>query len=110
MPAPRARRFARLRRGRREIPQSLRPAAACSYTAPMPGPEGFTYVVRASGDVIIHHRGTLATTLRGDAAAEFVAELEAGDDDDAQELMARVTGNYRRGNERTAKQHPRKQG
>ncbi len=73
----------------------------------MPGPAGFSYVVRASGEVVIHHRGTLATTLRGDAAAEFVAEVEAGDDADAQELMARVTGNYRRGNERTAKQHPR---
>ena len=64
-------------------------------------------IVRASGEVVIHHRGTLATTLRGDAAAEFVAEVEAGDEADAQELMARVTGNYRRGNERTAKQHPR---
>ena len=42
----------------------------------MPGPAGFSYVVRASGGVVIHHRGTLATTLRGDAAAEFVAEVE----------------------------------
>lgn len=76
----------------------------------MPGPAGFRYVVRASGEVVIHHRETLATTLRGDAAAEFVAEVEAGDEADAQELMARVTGNYRRGNERTAKQHPRNRG
>ncbi len=73
----------------------------------MPGPEGFTYAVRAAGEVVIHHRGRLATTLRGDAAADFLAEVEAGDAADAQELMARVTGNYRRGNERTAKQHPR---
>ena len=73
----------------------------------MPGPEGFTYAVRAAGEVVIHHRGRLATTLRGDAAADFLAEVEAGDAADAQELMARVTGNYRCGNERTAKQHPR---
>ena len=58
----------------------------------MPGPAGFSYVVRASGEVVIHHRGTLATTLRGDAAAEFVAEVEAGDEAAAQELLARVTG------------------
>lgn len=30
-------------------------------------------------------------------------------DDDPQQLMARITGNYRRGNERTAKIHPRNQ-
>jgi hypothetical protein len=45
--------------------------------------------------------------LRGQAAARFLDEVERGDD---QELMARVTGNYRRGNERTAKQHPRNAG
>ena len=32
------------------------------------------------------------------------------EDRDAQELMARLTGNYRRGNERTARQHPRNRG
>jgi hypothetical protein len=104
MPALRTRGFAQLRR--RVVAKSSS-RAACGYTSPMPAPEGFTYVVRTSGDVIIHHRGTLATTLRGGAAADFLAELEGGDHDDAQELMARVTGNYRRGNERTAKQHPR---
>ena len=29
------------------------------------------------------------------------------EDEDPQELMARITGNYRRGNERVASQHPR---
>ncbi|MBK9034219.1 MAG: hypothetical protein IPL61_23645 [Myxococcales bacterium] len=73
----------------------------------MPPPSGFTYVTRARGEVLIHHRGRLATTLRGDAAVEFLAEVAGGADEDAQELMARVTGNYRRGNERTAADHPR---
>ncbi len=73
----------------------------------MPPPSGFRFARRAGGEVVIHHRGALATTLRGDAAAEFLAEVDGGTDDDAQELMARVTGNYRRGNERTAKDHPR---
>lgn len=68
-------------------------------------PEGFAYVARGA-EVRISHRGRLATTLRGPAADRFLAEVE---DDDPQELMARVTGNYKHGNERTAKQHPRNQ-
>jgi hypothetical protein len=41
---------------------------------------------------------------RGDRAVEFLAAIEQ---DDPQEAMARWTGNYRRGNKRTAKNHPR---
>ena len=72
----------------------------------MPGPEGFDYEVRG-GEVVISHHGLRATVLRGAAAARFLAAVE---DDDDQELMARVTGNYRRGNERMAKNHPRNAG
>jgi hypothetical protein len=66
-------------------------------------PEGFDYIERADGSVLISHRGRPATTLRGGRAAEFLAEV----DDDPQQVMARWTGNYRRGNERAARQHPR---
>ena len=72
----------------------------------MPGPEGFDYETRG-GDVVITHHGRRATVLRGPAAVRFMADVE---DDDPQELMARITGNYRRGNERTAKDHPRNRG
>lgn len=72
----------------------------------MPGPEGFDYETRG-GDVVITHHGRRATVLRGPAAVRFLADVE---DDDPQELMARITGNYRRGNERTAKDHPRNRG
>ena len=65
--------------------------------------EGFDYIKRPDGSVVITHRGRVATTLRGQRAAEFLDEV----DDDPQGLMARVTGNYKHGNERTAKQHPR---
>jgi hypothetical protein len=37
-------------------------------------------------------------------AADFAADVGS---DDPQELMARLTGNYKRGNERMAKNHPR---
>lgn len=72
--------------------------------AGMADPEGFEYSVRSDGSVHIRHHGRSATTLRGGRAAEFLAEVE---DDDPQLTMARWTGNYRRGNERTAKRHPR---
>lgn len=71
----------------------------------MPRPEGFDYTERA-GEVILTHRGKQATVLRGAKAASFLEEVET---DDPQELMARLTGNYRRGNERQARQHPRNQ-
>ena len=70
----------------------------------MPTPSGFSYTTNADGSVTIDHRGRTATTLRGSRAAAFLAEIASTDD---QLVMARWTGNYRRGNERTAKQHPR---
>ena len=65
--------------------------------------EGFEYVRRADGSVIITHHGRVAAKLRGGRAAEFLTEVE----DDPQLAMARWTGNYRHGNERIAWQHPR---
>jgi hypothetical protein len=70
-------------------------------------PEGFEYGVRGDGSIAITHHGRPATVVRGARAAQFLAEV---DDDDPQEVMARWTGNYRRGNERTARQHPRNAG
>lgn len=67
-------------------------------------PAGFAFTVARNGAVAISHHGQAATTLRGTAAIKFLAGLEAGD---PQAVMARVTGNYRHGNERTAKNHPR---
>ncbi|MFI5952199.1 hypothetical protein [Cryptosporangium sp. NPDC051539] len=71
----------------------------------MPGtPEGFTYRVRKNGDVELLHHGRPAAVLRGAAAARFRTDV---DREDAQELMARLTGNYKHGNERAARNHPR---
>lgn len=67
-------------------------------------PSEFAYVVRKSGAVQITHRGRVATTLRGPAAERFLVDVAEGD---RQQLMARVTRNYKRGNERLAKGHPR---
>jgi hypothetical protein len=70
-------------------------------------PEGFTYRLRKNGDVEVLHHGRAATVLRGTAAARFLLDVDSGD---PQELMARVTGNYRHGNERAARDHPRNRG
>jgi hypothetical protein len=69
-------------------------------------PDGFAYEQRGP-EVVITHHGVRATVLRGHRAADFLADVADGDE---QELMARLTGNYRRGNERTARNHPRNRG
>lgn len=58
---------------------------------------GFSYSVRKSGEVVISHHGRQVTILRGMSAEKFLSRLESTN---GQELMARVTGNYKRGNER----------
>ncbi|WP_078714356.1 hypothetical protein [Agreia bicolorata] len=67
-------------------------------------PSGFTYESNG-GDVVVSHHGRRAVTLRGAAARQFLADVA----DEPQQLMARITGNYKRGNERVAKEHPRNQ-
>lgn len=69
-------------------------------------PAGFEFVVRGD-DVVIRHHAATATVLRGAKATEFLAQVELGD---PQLLMARLTGSYRRGNERTSRRHPRNAG
>lgn len=68
---------------------------------------GFSYRVLKSREVEVRHHGKLAATLRGADAADFIAEVEAGDEHDGQQLMARLTGNYKRGNEGLAASHAR---
>lgn len=58
---------------------------------------GFEYTGRSNGEVVISHHGRVATVLRGRTAERFLQRVE---DADPQELMARYTGNYKRGNER----------
>jgi len=50
--------------------------------------------------VFITWRGKPARTLTGAEAARFLEACEGVDDDQQQREMARVTGNFKRGNER----------
>ncbi len=81
------------------------PAADPGDDAVVPNaPDGFSYRLRKNGDVALLHHGRPAGVLRGAVAAQFLIDV---DNEDPQQLMARLTGNYRHGNERAARDHPR---
>lgn len=67
---------------------------------------GFSFR-QTNGECLIFHKGKKATTLRGRPAADFLSDVSGMNFAEQQQLMARMTGNYKRGNERTAKNHPR---
>ena len=76
-------------------------------TAGDDGGLGFTWRRRKNGDLEVLHHGRLASTLRGRDAADFESEMQGADAVSQQQVMARVTGNYKHGNERLAAAHPR---
>jgi len=63
----------------------------------------FDYQTAKDGKVFIVWNGKHVVTLAGQKAAVFMDDIKGADDADAQLLMARVTGNFRRGNERLGK-------
>ena len=67
----------------------------------------FSWQRRKDGSVAIDWRGKPVTVLKGAKAARFLAEVEAADPERAQLAMARVTGNFKRGNERAGKNRGR---
>jgi hypothetical protein len=60
----------------------------------------FSWRATKDGRVRISRAGRVVSTLAGDAARRFIDRVEATDPEAAQQLMARATGNYKRGNER----------
>ena len=59
----------------------------------------FSFVVR-DDRVRIARGGKTVTTLGAQASARFLRRATDADEAELQQLMARATGNYRRGNER----------
>ena len=86
-----------MRWGDDELSASHQLAADRVMLRPMTVPSGFEYTLRKNGEVAITHHGRPATVLRGRRAERFLAGLDGLHD---QEVMARFTGNYKRGNER----------
>ncbi len=64
---------------------------------------GFSYQAVKSGKVFIYRDGKTVTTLSEKRAIEFLAQITGADDNEAQMIMAKVTGNYKRGNEKHKK-------
>ena len=64
---------------------------------------GFTYQASKKGEVFIYRHGKLALTLRSKSAAQFLNDMDYSSFDNTQQKMARVTGNYKKGNEKTGK-------
>ncbi len=61
---------------------------------------GFTYRTVKDGRVRIIWRGKIATELSGKRAVQFVQRVDGADVAASQRAMAKVTGNFKRGNER----------
>jgi hypothetical protein len=62
--------------------------------------EPFSYQSRADGSIVVRYHEAPVTLLRGRAAERFTTRMSGADAAMAQQLMARVTGNFKRGNER----------
>ncbi|SMB85718.1 hypothetical protein [Deinococcus hopiensis] len=61
----------------------------------------FSTQITKDGIIRISRQGRVVVTLGGDRAARLRKALEnAADEHARQQLLARATGNYRRGNER----------
>ncbi len=60
----------------------------------------FSYLSTKDGRVLLYYEGKIVKTLGSNHAQKFLAQSENLDGKDAQLIMARVTGNFKRGNER----------
>lgn len=67
--------------------------------------EQFDYQITKDKKALIYWQGKLVVTLAGKNAEKFIRQIEGADDDEAQLIMARVTGNFKRGNEREGKRN-----
>jgi len=74
------------------------------------GDLAFSFCSTKAGDVTVLRRGKVVKILRGDSARSFLAASADASFLEQQQLMARITGNYKRGNERLAASHRRNGG
>lgn len=65
-----------------------------------PDERPFAYETTADGRVFISWNARRVTTLKGPRAARFIERVSALGPEAQQLEMARVTGNFKRGNER----------
>ncbi|MDM5155667.1 hypothetical protein QUF88_18290 [Bacillus sp. DX1.1] len=65
--------------------------------------EIFSYRITKNNTVFIDYCGKQVTTLKGKEAEKFLVKInQANSEKEIQLIMAKVTGNFKRGNERSA--------
>jgi hypothetical protein len=62
--------------------------------------EPFDWRVTADSKVLVSRGGRQVVVVAGAHGAKLAAQLETADGEQAQQLLARATGNYKRGNEK----------
>jgi len=63
----------------------------------------FTYRITKDKKVFVSYKGKQVTILSGKKAEGFIADIRGAEGKDAQLILAKVTGNFKRGNERLSK-------
>ena len=69
--------------------------------------EVFTYRITKDKKVFISYHGKQVVILSSNKALNFIEEIKNSDDFNAQLIMAKATGNFKRGNEKLANQKRR---
>jgi len=69
----------------------------------IPDEEIFSYRITKDNKVFISYEGKQVTTLSGKRAADFISKISNLEGKEAQLVMAKVTGNFKRGNEKLLK-------
>ncbi|MCL2031486.1 MAG: hypothetical protein FWG93_08070 [Oscillospiraceae bacterium] len=64
----------------------------------------FTYRLTKEKKVFLSFGGKPVTALNGKKAEDFIAKIQNAGGKDAQLIMAKATGNFKRGNEKRSKQ------
>ncbi|PRY75896.1 hypothetical protein [Alkalibacterium olivapovliticus] len=65
--------------------------------------QAFTYKIRKDSKVFIYYYGKQVMVVTGNRSRELIEDLEYADSEGEQYLLARLTGNFKRGNERESK-------
>lgn len=64
----------------------------------------FDYRTSKDGKVFISWKGKQVMILKGEQARSFLAKVEGREHHEAQLVMAKITGNFKHGNERLGKE------
>ena len=65
----------------------------------------FEYHKYKNGNISVFYKSSEVTILKGKDAQKFTVRIESASEPEAQMIMAKITGNFKRGNERDGKQN-----